>query len=709
MDYYQKYLKYKLKYSQLKNTIGGTYPVCKLERFFDLDCVIPNTTDKTNDFIFNNRLSKQTVDLVRGSIQNYYHLFYKYLVNPKLSELELKNSLYSTNNSRIRIPIFVSRDKPTLGKYNKELLIIKFKNNDAVEYLRLCKERYETEEQLEKQKKITEEQGKIQEKQVNIYNDAVRKLKEQGDILEKQRNKVNEQVKTFNDQVIKLNKEINNYEREKRKFDEEKNKLDEEQKKYEDLNKIYRSENTKINEYIIKLNEEKKKYITEYDKYNELLRKQSDILIRLKKYQDIFAMLSYEDNINFSNTPEKIIVTALENTNKKLISIIKDNLNNNNCDQIGISLNFFDTTEKNMNTIFEGHANNVLIFKFKKGTKDTYLCLRTEPHRHTNVYCRNSVRKAIRDIFKNLENSYYQDYVISSHFGLQTDESKEAVEIEKANISDFDSLTLDLKKLSPLQGNSGFCASWTMYTTFIVLTNKDKGLDEIGEYLTTFNKENYTTSTLDRLVAEFNKCIQPPGTIQGCVRSKEEFAKNVIKYSDLKKTGSYIIPPESKDITYILLKHIKLYRMIFYILYFITRVIKETDIVDTIKGNNINDYNILNKLFDKIEQLDNNSVKNQLLKQQSIQLAVSDNIIDKDTHLCDDSLFDHNEFCLDDDSSKKIPVPDNLNCKNNKLNKDGMIVLKGIKTTEEDESKNNREKVKKIANYVFNNYKSLLN
>ena len=64
MDYKDKYLKYKKKYSQLKSQLGGNEE-CLINDIFDLDCFMPITTDKSNDYIYNNRLSKKTLDYIR--------------------------------------------------------------------------------------------------------------------------------------------------------------------------------------------------------------------------------------------------------------------------------------------------------------------------------------------------------------------------------------------------------------------------------------------------------------------------------------------------------------------------------------------------------------------------------------------------------------------------------------------------------------------
>jgi len=281
-----------------------------------------------------------------------------------------------------------------------------------------------------------------------------------------------------------------------------------------------------------------------------------------------------------------------------------------------------------------GHANSLVIYKYSDGT---FLSIRTEPHRHTNIYCRNSVRKAIREIFRDNDKFSYKDYVIESKYkiGLQVHEEKQT-EIDFKNETDYDKLEPKYKLVSPLQGNSGFCASWTMYTTMLLLLNQDKSLKDIGLYLGSFylntgDKDNY-------------------------------------------------------DTLYTLYKHIKLYRAIVFACCFISRTMgperfKSIFIQSLLDKGVPNDAtNKLLTLLAKFEtQFDKFDEKLKLLS--TIQMAKPVDILTYDTHYCEDSLFDHKQFCVTANTSKTITAAqkDKYRCK------DVNITLIGIEQASKDE------------------------
>jgi hypothetical protein len=370
--------------------------------------------------------------------------------------------------------------------------------------------------------------------------------------------------------------------------------------------------------------------------------------------------LTYLDKIKLLMKNNKII--------QKIIKKFKDNPELNSI-IVFIQLIWIDD---NINIESIGHANSVIIYKFMNNDQVSYLCLRNEPHRHANIYCRNSVRKAIRDIFSQLPNSYYLDYIINSRTGLQINENND---IDKENLTDFDNLPKDMQKLSPLQGNSGFCASWTVYTMLVLLLNRSVPLEKMGEYFATFD----TISKSEKFIQEFNKCFNPDTTKKNneSCRNKDDFIKEVTDY--IKNTESTITKKIKHQ--YILTKHIKLYRTIIYIVYFITRKLNNTRLFNnTNLFNNIpdNDKKILNEIFDKFEKK-NDPVKERLINQSTVKINISNDILNKDIHLCDDNLFDHKDFCLDHKVSKILPENKNKwNCNDNKFKVDDKIVLKTV-------------------------------
>ena len=203
----------------------------------------------------------------------------------------------------------------------------------------------------------------------------------------------------------------------------------------------------KINDYIKSYNNNKKKIYDIIHNINELNNKIISSETHLLK-----------NLINYNNTND--VMSMMEDKKKEICKNILNNFNKNphlNIQILYIVLKFYDSNVNNLGIskkYSNGHANYVTIYRFKKDGKDAYLCLRTEPHRHTTLYCRNSMRKATRDIFKYLDNSYYLDFIIDSKKGLQGREDDESKDIEKENITDYDNLPYNIKNLSPLQGNS---------------------------------------------------------------------------------------------------------------------------------------------------------------------------------------------------------------------------------------------------------------
>ena len=256
-----------------------------------------------------------------------------------------------------------------------------------------------------------------------------------------------------------------------------------------------------------------------------------------------------------------------------------------------------------------------------------------------------------------------------------------------------------------MQGNSGFCASWTMYTTLILLLNRNVPLDTLGEYFATFDHKLDTLSKSEKFLEEFNKCFNPnqPNQPNQPCRTKDAFITDISRYTNLKVWGTGYIPPYTYNtpnedptrstLKYILVKQIKLYRMIIFMLYYNTRKLKKTEVFDKIK--NQNDKQILTEIFNDFDNTTRDIIKERLIKQAEVEIKISDDILAKDTHLCDDNLFLHKEFCLNDDVTKPIPKPDKWNCNNSKLKIGDNIVLKGINSSIEEEKKSQQDKFTK--------------
>jgi hypothetical protein len=222
-----------------------------------------------------------------------------------------------------------------------------------------------------------------------------------------------------------------------------------------------------------------------------------------------------------------------------------------------VDLEFFIHQSGNFVKQEAGHANSLVIRK----DGNTILAIRTEPHRHSNIYCRNSVRKAIREIFTNIEaiipnaNFVYIDYIISSKVGLQT--SEEAYELED---NDFDSLQKAYKVYSPLKGNSGFCASWTLYISLLILLNPSLGIQGIGDYLQHLNVP-VKIKSVDEIINESQSMQAVDIT-----RDLNKLVKDGYLHMNISNQS---------DPNYIITKHRKLYMMILTALYILKYIIDQ--------------------------------------------------------------------------------------------------------------------------------------
>ncbi len=649
MDYKTKYLKYKTKYLNLREQLGGNIPnddICLLKDVFDLDCFLPLTTNRNKDFIFTRRLSKETINFIRTKIQQYYPYFYNFMAFPNLSNEDLKNKDLI---EEIMIPIINRNvDNLEVGKVDYELIANKLHSNKILDNIELIK--------------------KEQEQQIELNNNT-------DEYINFLKNKKKEYPLLFTNitdgEIESCNKFKNTY-------------LDGDDLQDKLLNNVNSRNIHSYSSNIIN------KFWNEYlEKQNKLHTSRNNLIetINLRQtYPNYDSLIKYDENIELDKDPIIKIRRLFENKKNQITKNILQKFKENpslNCQIIKVSLKWYDDNPKSIQAREIGHANSVTVYRFKKNGEDNYLCLRSEPHRHTNIYCRNSVRKAIRNIFSKMPNSYYLDYIINSREGLQINEENE---IDKENLKDFDNLPNDIKNLSPLQGNSGFCASWTIYINLILLLNRNVSLERLGEYFATFDHKFDTVSKSEKFLQEFNKCYRS-GLQNSTCRKKEDFVKDIKQYTSFNPDRSFSIPyedPTQSTLKYILVKQIKLYRTIIFILYYITRKFKEANVFNNIQ--NQNDKQILKEIFDDFDNNTKDVIKERLLKQSNIQININDNVLQKDTHLCDDNLFLHKDFCLTQDVTKPIPNPDKWKCNQSKLKSGNNIVLKGLISSQNEKN-----------------------
>jgi hypothetical protein len=347
-------------------------------------------------------------------------------------------------------------------------------------------------------------------------------------------------------------------------------------------------------------------------------------------------------NYNSLETATKLR-ELVEFKRKNVVQLILDSFEKGKTNKMVVHLLLrFYTDFKTLKT--EGHSNSLVIYKYQD---NTYLVIRTEPHRHTNIYCRPSMRKAIRELFKEHKNFFYKDYVINNPYriGVQVYEEKKT-EIDFKNETDFDKLLPKYKIISPLQGNSGFCASWTMYTTMILLLNHDKNLKSIGDYLGSFFLESDDIDNYDTL--------------------------------------------------YTLYKHIKLYRSVLFVLCFLYRTFGESKfksifLAGLIRSGATNKDTelVLSLVKDCMPQF--NHFDTILKSLNKIPVSKPD-MTNFDPHYCTDSLFNHRDMCLMNDITKTITPKQKEDFKCNDTN----ITLIGVKQAHMNEKKHNRDAYEKM-------------
>ena len=102
----------------------------------------------------------------------------------------------------------------------------------------------------------------------------------------------------------------------------------------------------------------------------------------------------------------------------------------------------------------------------------------------------------------------------------------EEEDIQKQNLTDFDNIPQNIQNLSPLQGNSGFCASWTIYTLFVLMTNRNLNLEYLGKYFANFNLRNPEKQTISKFKSELDKCYLHDKKDSSC-KSKDIFEKQL--------------------------------------------------------------------------------------------------------------------------------------------------------------------------------------
>ena len=404
MSYYIKYLKYKSKYKQLKKQMGG---VDYCEQIFDLDCFLPpfrKINPDGYDFIDDKKISDETLKYIKlESYMNYYNIN-SYITNTDQrynidSILSILDDIYIPRNDyrtlgdlllslniEISIPIF--SNYKSVGIINENILIeyiTNFINKNIPFYDEL-------------NKYIVEYNNEIYD--INSYIDLISNK----DLLEYHKSI----FKSFNTKMLYIYK-------------------------YYLKNLIHdiKWHKGKLNDSIktASINtEQTERYERMIIHIGNLLKIINSIISHISnsssQYKIIFNYINYD--IQIINRDFNIIKECIKNRNDLIIDIIYKILQLINKPLvINLDLIFYKKEGDDFINDPPEQQNSIIIYKVIHEGKDIFIGIRNEPHRRSSEYCRNSIRKYIRNLFFNnyyfKDRFYYMDDFIGGSYGLQNE------------------------------------------------------------------------------------------------------------------------------------------------------------------------------------------------------------------------------------------------------------------------------------------------
>ena len=288
MDYKNKYLKYKMKYINLISTS------CMLQDIFDLDCILPLTNNKDDDYIFNNRLSSETIEKIRKDIQQYYEYFYNYMMFPNLPYDKLKTD---DLRDEIIIPIIkkemiVNNKTLSLDYVDYDIMAKKLKNINIYSTLNVYVEFQKVIEEYKNLIKNIKNENKdidfmITDLEIDILNYKNNNLYSQIDNIN---SKIFKKYKEYFDEYNQLFDVDDNLRKENniliKKYNEEKNKENRDKIDIE-LDSI-KEERNKIN---LKIQEKKKLFKNILELYDNSENRSNFIFEKKKKYKQYTTKL----------------------------------------------------------------------------------------------------------------------------------------------------------------------------------------------------------------------------------------------------------------------------------------------------------------------------------------------------------------------------------------------------------------------------------
>jgi len=388
------------------------------------------------------------------------------------------------------------------------------------------------------------------------------------------------------------------------------------------------------------------------------------------------------------------IINHNNNYKKNRISTL---IQNNNTVSIIMILEYY---KQDISDITEqGHTNILMMYK-TNDTNNQYIAIKFEPHGHVSYYCRNLIRKYIRDLISNVPNIKYIDKIVNQSIGVQhqeSDEIKSTKYCKGATCQEF---------LSPLKSFKGLCYMWCKFFQIFMILNKNKPISLIkayfeGKYYKNFKKiqtkikkgeplnnenkkaiisldknlimqlksdlKNYNryTRNITELENFYNKTqnlkknVISNGTNKNnkVIKELNKYLANAERKIQIKKRNMEIINEKRKQakksrrlIFYDYVKtldfHISIYLSIIYFSYLMHA---QNDPYFNINLLSVKDQNNLQNLFTNvIEPLIGGHGKNTLKDKLEASCANIYNLtepIQEDTHYCEDTLFDYNQFC----------------------------------------------------------------
>ncbi len=599
-------------------------------QILDFDCLFNGINLFDDEKYF---LSKTSIDYLRYIIMNNSDQIYKYILN-----------MYSLNNVCARpykftIPIIKKNIDDNLGivDYEKIKLYLVKNFNKVMDFRKSDIKIRENKKQIEdidyKLKKLDND--------INLNTANNDKIK-----IDKQIKAIKDQIKKLPGIIISSN---GRYEiKGSKNIIDEFNKLFKELKDLNDKRNNITLKNNNIIEPHNKLLQKRNYIVTES---NNLVNEISTIRNCCPIIEIIIPNSYLVSNETINKLDKNQIIDLFINFEKDYLVAQIDKCKINTM-VILIDLEFFIDDSGQLTKEESGHANSLIIRK----NENTFLIVRTEPHRHSNIYCRNSVRKAIKDIFLSLYTSsipgnsqsnpgniqsipanfqstnvkkiIYLDYIFSSKIGLQIGE-----DIDEFEDTDYDSLSTSYKLYSPLRQNSGFCNTWSLFYSLLILLNPSLGVEDIGNYLQYLNIP-VRIKSVDEIIEEIN------------IKSNDEISNDLNKL--VKNNYIQINKSHQDDPLYIITKHRKLYMMIMTVLYILRHIENDNSIIfdDYIISKLEKQYSQIKKYTPRNIKKDNN-ISNEIIKTIDTNFSnflnnISNNI-EKNINLYTGSLFDKHQ------------------------------------------------------------------